>query len=88
VEVYQSSDEADQDDDQGPAVRVTTISVDNYPGVLEEEDGDTLLVEPKEAGRLITLEPCRLDDLEGELLDVGFSPGAVATIASKVPGQS
>lgn len=85
VKVYQSTDEADREDDGGPAVRVTTTSVDDYPGILEEEDGDTLLVEREEAGRLITLEPYSLKDLEGELMEVGFSPEAAATIVSKVP---
>ena len=34
---------------------------------------------------LITLEPYSLEDLEGELMEVGFSPEAAAQIASKVP---
>lgn len=85
VKVYQSTDEGDREDDGGPAVRVTTTSVDDYPGILEEEDGDTLLVEREEAGRLVTLEPYSLNDLEGELMEVGFSPEAAATIVRKVP---
>jgi hypothetical protein len=83
VKVYQTDEAADKDGD--PAVRVTTTSIDDYPGVLEEEDEDTLLVEREDAGRLITLEPYSLDDLEGELIEVGFSPEAGAIIASKVP---
>jgi hypothetical protein len=83
VKVYQSNEAVDSDD--GLAVRVTTTSVDDYPGVLVAEDGDTLLVEREDAGRLITLEPYSLDDLEGELMEVGFSPEAAVTIASKVP---
>ena len=83
VKVYRSDDPAD--DGEAPAVRVTTTSVDDYPGVLEKEDGDTLLIEREDAGRLITLEPDSLDDLEGELMEVGFSPEAAALVASKVP---
>jgi len=85
VKVYQCTAEGDCEDDGGPAVRVTTTSVDDYPGILEEGDGDTLLIEREEAGRLITLEPYSLKDLEGELIEVGFSPEAAATIVSKVP---
>jgi hypothetical protein len=84
IKAYQS-EEADGEDDGPTPVRVITTSVDDYPGVLEEEDGDTLLVEREDAGRLITLEPDSLDDLEGELMEVGFSPEAAANIASKVP---
>ncbi|NBJ13480.1 hypothetical protein [Microvirga arsenatis] len=85
VKVYQSTGEVDCEDDGGPAVRVTTTSFDDYPGIPEEEDGDTLLVEREGAGRLVTLEPYSLNDLEGELMEVGFSPAAAATIVSKVP---
>ena len=65
IKVYRSDEPADED--EGPAVRVTTTSVDDYPDVLEQ-DGDTLLLEREDAGRLITLEPDSLDDLEGELM--------------------
>jgi hypothetical protein len=85
VKVYQSDEVTDGNED--PAVRVTTTSAVDYHGVLEEEDGDTLLVEWEDAGRLITLELYSLDDLERELMEVGFSPEAAATIASKVPAR-
>ena len=85
VKVYQSDEVVAEDQNEGPAVRITTTSVDEYPGVLEEVDGDDLLIEREETRRLITLEPYSLDDLEGELMEVGFSPEAAAQIASKVP---
>ena len=34
----------------------------------------------------MTLEPYSLDDLAGELMEIGFSPEAAASVASKVPG--
>ncbi|ANY82914.1 hypothetical protein BB934_32355 (plasmid) [Microvirga ossetica] len=86
VKIYRSEDTADDDGDEGPAVRVTTTSVDNYPGVLEDEDGDTLLLEREDTGRLMTLEPYSLDDLAGELMEIGFSLEGAASVASKVPG--
>ncbi|PVE20862.1 hypothetical protein DC522_29905 [Microvirga sp. KLBC 81] len=85
VQVYQSYEAADGNEDEGPPVRVTTTSVDDYPGVLEEEDGDNSDFKRDGSGASITLEPCSLDDLEGELMEVGFSPEAATTIASKIP---
>jgi hypothetical protein len=82
VKLYESAEVENQD--ESLALRVTTTSVDDNPGVLEE-GGGTLLVEREDTGRLITLEPYGLDDLEGELMEVGFSPQAAAAIASKVP---
>ena len=45
VKVYQSDEVVAEDQNEGPAVRITTTSVDEYPGVLEEVDGDDLLIE-------------------------------------------
>ncbi len=84
VKVYQTSAEADQDD-EGPAVRITTTSIGEFPGMSEEDDGDTLLIERQEAARFVILEPYGLEDLEGELMEVGFSPEAATMIARKVP---
>jgi hypothetical protein len=84
VKVYHTDQAADEDGDEGPAVRVTTTSVDEYPAAVEE-DGDTLLLEREDISRLITLEPDGLEDLEGELMEVGFSPEAATIIAGKVP---
>jgi hypothetical protein len=85
VKMYQGEDTADGEGDDGPAVRVMTTSVDDYPDLPEDEDVDTLSIEREEAGHLMTFEPYSLDDLEGELMEVGFSPEAAANIASKVP---
>jgi hypothetical protein len=84
VKAYHSDEPEDEDDGPTP-VRVTTTSLDEYPGTLEQDGNQMLLVAPEEAGRLITLEPDSLDDLEGDLMEVGFSPEAAALIASKVP---
>ena len=86
LKVYRSDQAADEDSDDGPAIRVTTTSAEEYPSALEEDnDGDSLLVEREATARPITLEPYSLEDLEGELMEVGFSPEAAAQIASKVP---
>ncbi|WP_201835778.1 hypothetical protein [Microvirga zambiensis] len=87
LKVYRSDQEADDDDgDDGPAIRVTTTSAEEYPSALEaDKDADTLLLERELTKRPITLEPYSLEDLEGELMEVGFSPEAAAQIASKVP---
>ncbi|MBQ0820553.1 hypothetical protein KBI52_10095 [Microvirga sp. HBU67558] len=83
VKLYQSDQVADED--EGLAIRVMTSSAEEYPSVLKEEwSGDTLVIE-EEARRPITLEPYSLDDLEGELMEVGFSPEAAALIASEIP---
>ena len=86
LKVYHSDQAADDDGDDGPAIRVTTTSVEDYSSALDEDkDADTLLVEREVTARPITLEPYSLEDLEGELMEVGFSPEAAAQIASKVP---
>jgi hypothetical protein len=86
VKVYQNSAAAEREDDS-PAVRVTTTSIDEFPRV-PECDGGTLLIERQEAARFVTLEPYSLDDLEGELMEVGFSPEAATTIARNVPSET
>ena len=86
IKVYRSDQAADEDRDDGPAIRVTTTSAEEHPSAPEEDkDADTLLVEREVTKRPITLEPYSIEDLEGELMEVGFSPEAAAQIASKVP---
>ncbi|WP_201832726.1 hypothetical protein [Microvirga zambiensis] len=86
VKVYRSDQAAEDDGDEGPAIRVTTTSTEGAPSALEEgNDADTLLVDREPTARLITLEPDSVEDLEGELMEVGFSPEAAAQIASKIP---
>jgi len=86
LKVYRSDQAADEDGDDGPAIRVTTTSAEGSSCVVEDDqDGDTLLVEREATARPITLEPYSLEDIEGELMEVGFSPEAAAQIASKVP---
>jgi hypothetical protein len=40
------------------------------------------------AGALITLKPSTLDELEGDLIEAGFSTEAAARIASRVPHRT
>jgi hypothetical protein len=47
--------------------------------------GQILIPAPEAAGRTITLEPYDLDDLEGDLMEVGFSPAAATAIATSIP---
>jgi hypothetical protein len=63
VKVYQSDEEGE--DDSPTPVRVTTTSLDDYPGTLEQDDNQMLLMAPEEAGRLITLEPTAWMTLKG-----------------------
>ena len=42
--------------------------------MLEDEDGDTLLLEREDAGRLMTLEPYSLDDLAGDSWRSALAP--------------
>jgi hypothetical protein len=83
VKIYESDEPEDR---EGPAVRVTTASIDDYEGIFEQgEDSQTLVLLTEVAGRTITLETYSLDDLEGELIEVGFRPEAAVSIVSKIP---
>ena len=77
VKVYASDD--DEDGDEGPLVRVTAAPFEDDEANLEKEGGQTSM-----AGS-ITLEPDPVEDLEEELVEIGFSPKAAAWIVSKVP---
>lgn len=84
VKVYESDEPEDQD--EAPAVRVTTTFLDAYEDTLEPtQDIHAPIRVPEVAGRTITLEPSSLDDLEGELIEVGFRPEAAVSIVSKIP---
>jgi hypothetical protein len=84
LKVYESED--DEEDDDGPVVRVTIAPIDDEAGEPEQM-GD----EPKAASEAdaednsITLDPDAVEDLEEELIEIGFSPEAAAWIVGKVP---
>jgi hypothetical protein len=84
IKVYESED--DEDGDEDPVVRVTITPIDDVEGVLERSESlQTPVAEAKAADRSITLEPDPVEDLEEELIEIGFSPEAAAWIVRKVP---
>ncbi|MBL0408415.1 hypothetical protein JKG68_31605 [Microvirga aerilata] len=84
VKVYESED--DMGGDEGPAVRVTAAPIDNDEGDPEQNgDGQTPIAGLEAEDISITLEPDPVEDLEEELIAIGFSPVAATWIASKVP---
>ncbi|WP_152568819.1 hypothetical protein [Microvirga sp. BSC39] len=74
LKVYDSEDDGDED----PVVRVTVAP-------LEDAEQDEGRREPEAEDNPITLEPDPIEDLEEELIEIGFSPVAAAWIVSKVP---
>lgn len=76
LKVYESEDDADED----PVVRVMVTPIKDAEQVESVQKPDT-----EAEGNSITLEPDPVEDLEEELLEVGFSPVATAWIVSKVP---
>jgi hypothetical protein len=84
VKVYEGAD--DEDEDDSPLVRVTAALIDDAELALEQsEDSPTPTAKRETAGSAVTLEPDPIEDLEEELLEIGFSPEAAAWIARKVP---
>jgi hypothetical protein len=84
VKVYESED--DMAGDEGPVVRVTVASIDDNDAKPEQdEDGQRPIAGLEAADSSITLEPDPVEDLEEELIEIGFSPVAAAWIVSKVP---
>jgi hypothetical protein len=85
VEVRRSNDQPDIGQDGQPGVRVTITCLrdcDDEAG--RAASGQTSMTTDDPAGALITLEPDTVDDLEGDLIEVGFSTEAAARISSKV----
>jgi hypothetical protein len=82
IKVYEAQGETE---DEYKAVRVTTIFKGDESKLRQNEEGRrTLSSGPAAAGNAITLEPDTLNNLEEELVEIGFSPDAAAQIASKV----
>ena len=81
LKTYESEDAEDEDDD--PVVRVTVAPIDDEP----EQMGD----KPKPASKAdaednsIILDPDAVEDLEEELIEIGFSSEAATWIVSKIP---
>jgi len=86
VNVYETIAGDEVDDDTGIAVRIITTVIRDYKREPESkgEDGPTLMTATATAGNSITLEPHTVDDLEEELMEIGFSAEAAAQIASTV----
>ena len=80
LKVYESEDDEDGDDD--PVVRVTAVPLKN---VEQNEDRQKPVAETDADDNSITLDPDAVEDLEEELIEIGFSPEAAAWIVSKVP---
>jgi hypothetical protein len=74
LKLYEGEDDGDED----PVVRVTVAP-------LEDAEQDEGRQNPAAEAESITLEPDPVEDLEEELLEIGFSPEAAAWIVSKVP---
>jgi hypothetical protein len=84
LKVYEGED--DEEDDDGPVVRVTVAPIDDEVGELERMGDKPKAVSEADADdKSITLDPDAVDDLEEELVEIGFSPEAVRWIVSKVP---
>jgi hypothetical protein len=67
-------------------VRVTAASIEDAETELEpKEDGQTPIAEAEAEDNSITLEPDPVEDLEEELIEIGFSPKTAAWIVGKVP---
>jgi hypothetical protein len=80
LKVYESED--DEDGDEDPVVRVTVAPLEN---VEQNEGGQKPVAETDADDTSITLDPDAVEDLEEELIEVGFSSEAATWIVSKVP---
>jgi hypothetical protein len=69
----------EDDGDEDPLVRVTVAPIE---GAERDEGGQKPGVDAKDNS--ITLEPDPVEDLEEELIEIGFSPEAAAWIVGKV----
>jgi hypothetical protein len=81
VKVYNVEDDNAKNGE--PAVHVTTVPIGDGASTLERNE-QVPPAGPEEACSL-TLDPATFDDLEEELIEVGFSPEAATRIVSTVP---
>ena len=84
LKVYESEDDGEEDD--GPVVRVTVAPIADEAAEAEQRgDGPKPAAGRDADDNSITLDPDAVEDLEEELLEIGFSPEAATWIVSKVP---
>jgi hypothetical protein len=83
LKVYEGED--DEEDDDGPVVRVTVAPIDEVGELERMGDKPKAVSEADADDKSITLDPDAVEDLEEELVEIGFSPEAVRWIVSKVP---
>jgi hypothetical protein len=84
LKVYES--ENDEDGDDGPIVRVTVAPIADEVNEPEQMGDEPKPVSEADAeDNSITLDPDAVEDLEEELIEIGFSREAVRWIVSKVP---
>jgi len=89
VEVRRSDFEMGIDQGRQTGVRVTiTCLRDCDDDPVKAASGQTSMTTYDPAGALITLKPDTLDELEGDLIEVGFSTEAAARIVSRVPHRT
>jgi hypothetical protein len=83
LKVYESED---AEEDNSPVVRVTVAPIADETGESEQTvDQPRPVSGPDADDSSITLDPDAVEDLEEELLEIGFSPEAAAWIVGKVP---
>jgi hypothetical protein len=80
LKVYESENDEDRDD--GPVVRVLVAPIEK---VEQNEAGQTPLTDADADDNSTILDPDAVEDLEEELIEIGFSPEAAAWIVGKVP---
>ena len=84
LKVYERED--DEDGDEGPVVRVTVAPIADEANEPEQMGNEPMPVSKADADdNSITLDPDAVEDLNEELIEIGFSPEAVRWIVSKVP---
>jgi hypothetical protein len=88
VEVRRSDFETDNSQGGHPGVRVTITCLRDCDDTDIAASEQTSTATDAPAGALITLEPDTLDELEGDLIEVGFSTEAAARIVSRVPHRN
>jgi hypothetical protein len=80
LKVYES--ENDEDGDAEPVVRVIVAPIENAEA---NEGGPKPLAGADSDDNSITLDPDVIEDLEEELIEIGFSAQAADWVISKVP---
>lgn len=87
LKVYESKDDEEEEVDDAPVVRVTVAPIADEAGEAEQAGNRPEPAAGRDADdNSITLDPDAVEDLEEELIEVGFSPEAATWIVSKVPG--